>query len=239
LVELRPAPRRSRWTGILCGAAILPLAGCVAASYPPALPNGCIAYQNEFGALVVARGCATQLSAHWAVMAKHESQLAPPGAIADPDYDLVFFPRDGDAPKWADALTGEQVTAIGNPKPLAPSRSNPDLETQAGRVLAVATWQGQWDDKEFPAIYFSGPIRPGYSGGPVVNARGAVVGMTVEALLAVPMVNRTGAELEPGDGIALPAGLIEAEFARLVPKAGAGGSPEAPQSEPSPRAENR
>jgi hypothetical protein len=236
---LRPATCWFAWTGFLRAIPFLILAGCVAAAYPPSLPNGCIAYQNEFGATVVARGCATQLSAHWAVMAKHESQLIPPGAIADPDYDLVFLPRDGDAPKWTDATAGEAVTAIGNPQPIAPRVGNPAEESQAGWVLAVATWQGERDDRQFPAIYFSGPIRPGYSGGPVVNARGAVVGMTVEVLSAVPVINRTGAVLNPGDGIALPAAFIEKEFDRVVLKRQGGWSAEAPQLETPSRSETR
>lgn len=200
-------PGRLAW--LIAGMGAVPLAACVSSLQPPQAPDRCIALQSGVAVLIIFRGCATQLNAHWAVMAKHEDRLIPPGAIVDPDYDLMFFPHAAPPPRWGDAKLGEPVTAYGNPSGPAAG------ESRAGRVLALASWQGSGDAAPFPAVYFRGPIAPGFSGGPVVDESGAVVGMTVEMLLAPPRINRVGAKLEAGDGIALPAGLIRAEFARL------------------------
>ena len=93
--------------------------------------------------------------------------------------------------------TGDQVMAIGNPFGLAGSVS----------LLTVGARQRYLPGKLANFIQTEGVLNPGNSGGPLIDARGRVIGITTAVYRAEGSVT--------GIGFALPIGLVRADLARL------------------------
>jgi putative serine protease PepD len=102
--------------------------------------------------------------------------LVLPGTIedvnADVDLALIHVADPQPALRRADAdpKVGDGVMAIGSPQGL-------DGSVSTGIVSAVRNEGG------YRFIQFSAPVSPGSSGGPVVNATGEVIGVTVAKLV--------------------------------------------------------
>lgn len=215
---MKQAAKWGRWA---CVVGLLALGGCVS---NPVQPNRCIAFNWSVPTIAtLGRACAVQLTPEWAVSVRHaDNALVGIRTIVDPDYDLLFFKwrgvlRHHDAPIWGFAKVGETVIAEGNPEsPLdwligiaPPNRhivSGPVVSTDyhycgpKGTILTCTD-----------VILFEAAVKPGYSGGPVVNQSGVIVGITSAG---VPK-DKTNNGL--GLGIALPSSLVMREFVRLVP----------------------
>jgi hypothetical protein len=85
------------------------------------------------------------------------------------DYDLLFFRTSRRAsPETADPVIGEAVTAYGQ-------GADRELRVAHGLVRAIQRYPGL----AAPAYFtFVGNAGPGFSGGPVINASGKLVGIT-------------------------------------------------------------
>ena len=190
-------------------------------SYTTNDPAGCIAIQA--GMPLEMRGCATQLTAHWAVMAKHGYPLEPPDAIEDKNYDLAFFPHDGKAPIWRDARPGDALIAKCNPLSVADQTIeslftwtflDPHFVSYKAHAMFLFKEYGK-----YKMLVYSGPVYPGCSGGPIVH-NGMVAGITSQYFNrdypAHQRDNHTSIGAHDGDGMAIPASVVMAEFHRLI-----------------------
>ena len=107
----------------------------------------------------------------------HNFNLVDPGAVlaVSKDYDLLFFRTDKTIPApTADARPGQAVIAYGQ-------GSKEDLREAEGTIRAVdvrvAARCGNCSEQK--AISYDADAGPGFSGGPLVDAKtGAVVGLT-------------------------------------------------------------
>ena len=198
------------------------LTGCT--SFSPRFPTDAGALQGTV-LLVNERASYTQLTPDYAVTNDHTAHLVM-GAVTRSDrYDLAYFKHHGIAPVWANAVLGEPVTLAGNPNSIADYVASivftipplwPDRETEASQVIAIREWTGSnpgHGQVPFDAVFFRGPARPGYSGGPVVDANHEVVG-----IMSASVASRPAHEYHygVGDGIAIPTALVWSEFHRLV-----------------------
>lgn len=224
-MEVRPcdcsADHNRRFLGlaILASVAALALAGCT--TYQGAQPNECQAHQGGIPLLLTVRGCSVQLTAEWAVSAKHQPLRALlPDGIADKDLDLYFYRQKGAAPVWRAPKAGETVTAFGNPWNILDASGAtfalPMRVSTTGSVKAITTIAPHVGDAPTPAMFFSSGAIEGYSGGPVVGADGAVIGVTYGMVESKPQIDTTGAGLDAGDQIAVPADAVLAAFQRDV-----------------------
>jgi hypothetical protein len=88
--------------------------------------------------------------------------------VAHPDYDIVAFNAEasGEVHKVRDPLASEQLTALG------PGRGK-HLPVQAKLMVSdpLHLRRGRY-------VQLAGLVRPGYSGGPILGADGAVVAMS-------------------------------------------------------------
>lgn len=204
-------------TSILALASSLALGACT--TFTTDNPADCQAHQGGIPTVLSFRGCSVQLTDNWAVSAKHEPlrQLLPNG-VADPDLDLYFFRRQGKAPTWRDPIPGEPVTAIGNPVHpldlvgLGMIMSNRD--TTKGWVKGTFPLDADETGHPVPATLYSGRPMAGYSGGPLVGADGAVVGLDYAEVDSLPRTNTTGLTFDLGDGLAIPASAVLDAFHR-------------------------
>jgi hypothetical protein len=198
------------------------LTGCT--SFSPRFPTDAGAMQGTV-LLVNERASYTQLTPDYAVTNDHAAHLVMGGVTRSDRYDLAYFKHRGSPPVWSDAVLGEPVTLAGNPisgwdyvasvgfgiPPLWPDR-----ETEASQVIALVQWGCPCPGKgqtPFAAVFFRGPDRPGYSGGPVVNADREVVGVMSGVVTGRPAHEY---HYGVGDGIAIPTALVWSEFHRLV-----------------------
>jgi S1-C subfamily serine protease len=159
----------------------LVLAGCASYGEPSAgflSPQVGAAYQplakSDF--LFLRRlGAAVTVAPHIAVTNAHNANLVQPDAILarSRDYDLLFFRTDDvDAAPVAKAETGAMVIAYGQ-------GGDGELREARGVVHALAERVDPRCDScaMQQAISFDAPAGPGFSGGPLVDMRGMVVGI--------------------------------------------------------------
>ena len=147
-------------------------------------------------------GMSTQLTSTVAVTTAHEWQAVPRAkvlAISD-RADLLFFQQDGAAPKQAPALPGSSVSAFG-------------CGAQGQRLAAsgpVILTRGL--DRAAPGsmIVVRAPVRPGFSGGPVFDQSGQLIGITRAYF------NESRDGVQAGDAFVVPIVTIMQEYQRLI-----------------------
>ena len=111
------------------------------------------------------------IAPHIAVTNAHNANLLDPGQVIGErqDYDLLFFrtPKEA-APQTAEPVIGEAVTAYGQ-------GADRDLRIAHGLVKEIVHCPGC----TAPAYFtFAGNAGPGFSGGPVLDGSGRLVGVT-------------------------------------------------------------
>lgn len=108
---------------------------------------------------------------------------------SDSDRDVAVLTAPRPAPTWLsladrNARLGQRVHAVGFPYYAIAGTS---LNLTSGNVSALA---GVDDDPRF--FSFSAPVQPGNSGGPLIDARGRVLGLVVARLSEDYIVETTG-----------------------------------------------
>jgi hypothetical protein len=143
-----------------------------------------------------AEGAAVVIAPGIAVTNAHNANLLDPKSVIGTrrDYDLMFFrtPRNA-APQSATPVIGSGVTAYGQ-------GADRELRVAHGTVREIKTCAGC----TAPAYFtFAGNAGPGFSGGPVVDGSGRLVGITFgykdegrERLIYAYDMARVRAELE-------------------------------------------
>ena len=155
------------------------LAGCAHSSGAPASiiaePGIAPAYLPLYGrvhlGLDKAVGAAVVIAPGIAVTNAHNKNLLSEKSVLGVrrDYDLLFFRTARQAaPETAEPVIGEAVTAYGQ-------GADRELRIAHGVVRAIQQCRGC----NAPAYFtFAGNAGPGFSGGPVINASGKLVGIT-------------------------------------------------------------
>ena len=181
---------------------LLPVAGCAASSGQPAAgigePEIAAAYlplhaRVHLGIDTV-DGAAVVIAPGIAVTNAHNANLLEPKNVIGvrQDYDLLFFRTTKNAsPQTAAPVIGESVTAYGQ-------GGDRELRVAHGVVKEIKLCPGC----SAPAYFiFAGNAGPGFSGGPVINASGKLVGITFgykdqgrERLIYAYDMSRVGAE---------------------------------------------
>ncbi len=118
-----------------------------------------------------ADGAAMVIAPHIAVTNAHNANLLDPKSVMGVrrDYDLLFFrtPRSA-KPETAPVAVGEEVIAYGQ-------GADAELRVAHGVVRAIQQCAGC----TAPAYFtFAGNAGPGFSGGPVLDAAGRLIGIT-------------------------------------------------------------
>jgi hypothetical protein len=136
----------------------------IAAAYLPLHSGGSFSFkQLEGAATLVAPGIAATNA--------HNADMVDPASVigATHNYDLLFFRVPGGTPPpMAEPVKGMAVIAYGQGK-------NRDLRRAHGTVRRIVSCPGC----EAPAYFvFEGNAGPGFSGGPVVDSQGRLVGIT-------------------------------------------------------------
>jgi S1-C subfamily serine protease len=139
-------------------------------------------------------GPQTLVTADHVVAACDEISLAdgtPLDIVAsDPELDIAALAAPTRAPRWLSLADGsrvrlgQRVHAAGFPYYAIAGTS---LHLTGGNVSALA---GVDDDRSF--FSFSAPVQPGNSGGPLIDARGSVVGLVVARLSEAFIEQETG-----------------------------------------------
>ena len=158
---------------------LLSLAGCAGSSGLPATaiaqPEIAAAYLPLHARLHLgidtADGAAMVIAPGIAVTNAHNANLLEPKSVIGvrQDYDLLFFrtPRNA-SPQPAAPVIGESVTAYGQ-------GGNRELRVAQGVVKEIKQCSGC----TAPAYFvFAGNAGPGFSGGPVLDRTGRLVGIT-------------------------------------------------------------
>jgi len=155
------------------------LAGCARSSGAPATsiqePDIAAAYLPLYGRMHLgldsAVGAAVVVAPGIAVTNAHNENLLDEKSVLGVrrDYDLLFFRTSRQAvPQTAEPRIGEAVTAYGQ-------GADRDLRIAHGVVRSIQRYRGL----TAPAYFiFAGNAGPGFSGGPVLNASGQLVGIT-------------------------------------------------------------
>lgn len=169
---------RRAFTATFSVSLLLLLAGCVtpsgepvtaiaepgiAAAFIPLHKTFRLGLERAAGAAVVIAPGVAVTNAHNANLVDPELEIGQAG-----DYDLLYFrdPRNA-APATAEPLVGGAVTAYG-------SDAQGGLRLAHGEVREVVACAGCVE----PAFFtFSGNAGPGFSGGPVVDEAGRLVGI--------------------------------------------------------------
>jgi hypothetical protein len=136
----------------------------IAAAYLPLHKSVHLGLDSDAGAaMVIAPGIA--------VTNQHNENLIDPGSVIGiaRDYDLLFFRTPQSAqPATTSVAIGAAVTAYGQ-------GTDQDLRVAHGIVREIKNCDGC----TAPAYFtFAGNAGPGFSGGPVVDASGRLVGIT-------------------------------------------------------------
>jgi hypothetical protein len=157
----------------------LMLAACAHSSGAPATaipePGIAAAYVPLYGRMHLgldsAVGAAVVIAPGIAVTNAHNENLLNERSVLGvrSDYDLLFFRTARQAaPQTAEPVIGEAVTAYGQ-------GADRELRIAHGTVRTIQTCAGC----TAPAYFtFAGNAGPGFSGGPVLNAAGRLVGVT-------------------------------------------------------------
>jgi hypothetical protein len=109
---------------------------------------------------------------------------------ADPDLDLAVLAAPDPAPVWlglslaTEARLGQRIQALGYPYYRLTGTA---LNATGGNISALA---GIDDDRRFVAL--TAPVQPGNSGGPLIGAGGAVLGVVVARLSEDFIAEATG-----------------------------------------------
>ena len=185
-------------SSLLC---LIVLAGCASSSGIPAanIPEAQIAAAyiplHRGNALSHADGAAVAIAPGIAVTNGHNRNLVVPDAVIGEarDYDLLFF-RDTRAAAMdvAEPDVGEGVRTYGQ-------GGDGDLRLAEGVVRAIQSCSGC----SVPAYFtFAGNAGPGFSGGPVLDASGRLIGIVFgyrdqarERLIYAYPMSRVEAEL--------------------------------------------
>ena len=118
-----------------------------------------------------ASGAAMVIAPHIAVTNAHNENLLDPKSVLGvrQDYDLLFFrTARSAAPETAPVVVGEEVIAYGQ-------GADAELRVAHGVVRAIQQCTGC----TAPAYFtFAGNAGPGFSGGPVLDATGRLIGIT-------------------------------------------------------------
>ena len=156
--------------------ALFLLAGCATSSGVPAadIPEAQIASAYiplHKGGIVSADGAAVAIAPGIAVTNGHNRNLVDPNAVIGEakDYDLLFF-RDAHsaAVEASEPKVGEAVSAFGQ-------GVDGELRLAHGVVKAIQSCEGC----AAPAYFtFAGDAGPGFSGGPVLDGSGRLLGIT-------------------------------------------------------------
>lgn len=174
----------TRFRSNLAFALVLIVAGCASSGVPAARiaePDIAGAYlplhaRTHMG-LDTADAAAVVILPGIAATNQHNANLVDPRQVigAARDYDLMFYRTDrGTPPPIAPIAVGVAVTAYGQGK-------DAELRTAHGVVREIKTCDGC---KEAAYFIFANPRReaddagPGFSGGPVLDASGRLVGIT-------------------------------------------------------------
>src|SRR5882757_10794440 len=182
--RLRPVSSAMRWmTRYPSRLAFIPIlllvCGCAASSGAPATaiaqPEIAAAYlplhaRVHLG-LDSADGAAVVIAPGIAVTNAHNANLLEPKSVIGTrqDYDLLFFrtPKNA-APQTAAPIIGQGVTAYGQ-------GGDSELRVAHGTVREIKQCAGC----TAPAYFvFAGNAGPGFSGGPVLDGSGSLVGIT-------------------------------------------------------------
>jgi len=159
--------------------ALLTVCGCAASSGAPATaiaqPEIAAAYLPLHGRIHLgldrADGAAVVIAPGIAVTNAHNANLLDPKSVIGTrqDYDLLFFrtPKQA-APQTAAAVLGEGVTAYGQ-------GGDGELRVAHGVVREIRQCSGCAASAYF---VFAGNAGPGFSGGPVLDGSGRLVGIT-------------------------------------------------------------
>jgi hypothetical protein len=154
-------------------------AGCATSSGAPAAridePDIAAAYLPLHGRLHLgidsADGAAVVIAPHVAVTNAHNANLLKAGTVIGvrQDYDLLFFRTARIAePRTGPVVVGEDVTAYGQ-------GADAELRVAHGVVRRIVPCAGC----AAPAYFtFAGNAGPGFSGGPVVDDSGRLIGIT-------------------------------------------------------------
>ncbi|HKQ45332.1 MAG TPA: serine protease [Rhizomicrobium sp.] len=121
--------------------------------------------------LVRADGAAVVIAPGIAVTNAHNDNLVDPRTVLGfgTSSDLMFFRTSRKAlPPTADPIIGQRVTAYGQD-------ANAKLRIAHGLVCNIARVPGHADS---PYFIFAGNAGPGFSGGPVVDDDGRLIGIT-------------------------------------------------------------
>ena len=168
----------TRFRSNLAFALVLIVAGCASSGVPAARiaePDIAGAYlplhaRTHMG-LDTADAAAVVILPGIAATNQHNANLVDPRQVigAARDYDLMFYRTDrGTPPPIAPIAVGVAVTAYGQ-------GAKAELRVAHGVVHDIATAPGFAIARWFT---FEGDAGPGFSGGPVVDAKGRLIGIT-------------------------------------------------------------
>jgi len=171
----RPKRKRRAASAVLC----LALAGCAHSSGQPAArvaePAIAAAYRALHGRVHLgidpAEGAAVVIAPGIAVTNQHNDEMVDARLVigAAAQSDLLFFRvQTSAAPPRAQPVVGGRVTAYGQ-------GADAELRIAHGTVHDIATEAGFAIARWFT---FEGDAGPGFSGGPVVDRQGRLVGIT-------------------------------------------------------------